>query len=234
MEVERKRRLAAVALALTIEDEEDLTSKMFKFTLFITQMLPWLFCPSETAMQFYVPRHDAADADPILLGSQDWLPTISSTSTSSAAGLFNHQRDLHNLRGLGVHAASKMFKFTLFITQLPKQPSGGASSDAGRVVEDGADNSSSVYSSFAMTTASSSISQNKASRFLQDAECTSIASLQRYDAVRQAFVRYNTTLPSSASVEGAFSVAAHIFTKKRGKMSDATFESQLLLKINNV
>ncbi|KAG0433211.1 hypothetical protein HPB47_020120 [Ixodes persulcatus] len=90
---------------------------MFKFTLFITQMLPWLFCQSETAMQFYVPRHDAADADPILLGSQDWLPTISPTSKSSAAGLFNHQRDLHDLRGLGVHAASKMFKFTLFITQ---------------------------------------------------------------------------------------------------------------------
>ncbi|KAG0418540.1 hypothetical protein HPB47_004776, partial [Ixodes persulcatus] len=95
--------------------------------------------------------------------------------------------------------------------------------------EDGADHSSSVYFSFAMKTASSSISQNKASRFLQDSECTSIASLQRYDAVRQAFVR-NSTLPSSASVE----VAADIFTKKRGKMSDATFESQLLLKINKV
>ncbi|KAG0419571.1 hypothetical protein HPB47_004014 [Ixodes persulcatus] len=100
--------------------------------------------------------------------------------------------------------------------------------------EDDADHSTSDYFSFAMTTASSSISQNEASRFLQDAECTSIASLQRYDAVRQAFVRYNTVLPSSASVERVFSVAADIFTKKRGKMSDATFESQLLLKINKV
>ncbi|KAG0413182.1 hypothetical protein HPB47_009680, partial [Ixodes persulcatus] len=52
--------------------------------------------------------------------------------------------------------------------------------------EDGADHSSSVYFSSAMTTASSSISQNKASRFLPDAECTSIASLQRYDAMTKA------------------------------------------------
>ncbi|KAM7302801.1 uncharacterized protein ISCGN_018309 [Ixodes scapularis] len=81
-------------------------------------MLPWLFCQSETARQLHVPRHDAADTALILLGSQDWLPTISPTSTSSAAGLFNHQRDLHDLRGLGVHAASKVLKFTLFITQV--------------------------------------------------------------------------------------------------------------------
>ncbi|KAG0441167.1 hypothetical protein HPB47_016028 [Ixodes persulcatus] len=50
--------------------------------------------------------------------------------------------------------------------------------------EEGADHSTIVgykSRSFAMTTASSSISQKEASRFLQDAECTSIASLQRYE-----------------------------------------------------
>ncbi|KAG0419040.1 hypothetical protein HPB47_004413, partial [Ixodes persulcatus] len=92
-------------------------AKMLKFSLLVTQMLPWLLCPIWNASQFDAPRHDAADTTPFLLNSQDWLPDITPTSTSSAAGLLKQQRDMRDLRGPGIHAAAKMLKFSLLVTQ---------------------------------------------------------------------------------------------------------------------
>ncbi|KAG0415404.1 hypothetical protein HPB47_007416 [Ixodes persulcatus] len=68
------------------------------------------------------------------------------------------------------------------------------------------------------------------SRPLADLE-TGIESLHKHELVRKVFVRYNTALPSSASVERVFSVAADVFTRKRGKMTPENFERQLLLKL---
>lgn len=69
--------------------------------------------------------------------------------------------------------------------------------------------------------------------FFFQGKSNSIASLEKYDTVYQAFVRHNTALPFNASVERVFSVAVDMFTKKAGKMFDKTFESQLLLKTLN-
>lgn len=50
--------------------------------------------------------------------------------------------------------------------------------------------------------------------------------------MRLIFLKYNTALPSSASVERLFSIAGDICTKKRSKISDCNFENALLFKIN--
>lgn len=78
---------------------------------------------------------------------------------------------------------------------------------------------------------SPSVNCVEADRFMADSE-TGIESLHKHELVRKVFVRYNTALASSASVERVFSVAADVFTRKRGKMTDENFERQLLLKLN--
>lgn len=78
-----------------------------------------------------------------------------------------------------------------------------------------------------------SANSNEARRFLDDPDAC-IEALRNHELVRKVFVRYNTALPSSASVERVFSVAADVFTRKRGKMTDENFERQLLLKLNKV
>lgn len=50
--------------------------------------------------------------------------------------------------------------------------------------------------------------------------------------MKQIFVKFNTSLPSSASVERLFSVAGDICTKKRSRITDQHFEDTLLYKIN--
>ncbi|KAL4092113.1 hypothetical protein QTP88_026674 [Uroleucon formosanum] len=56
--------------------------------------------------------------------------------------------------------------------------------------------------------------------------------LNTMPTIKNIFLKYNTALPSSASVERLFSVAGDICTKKRGKISDQNFENCLLVKIN--
>lgn len=50
--------------------------------------------------------------------------------------------------------------------------------------------------------------------------------------VKNIFIKYNTALPSSASVERLFSVAGDICSKKRSRMSDKNFKDTLLCKVN--
>lgn len=54
-----------------------------------------------------------------------------------------------------------------------------------------------------------------------------------FPLLHDLFLRVNTAVPSSASVERLFSCAADIFTRKRAKLSDLNFEYQLLLKCND-
>lgn len=50
--------------------------------------------------------------------------------------------------------------------------------------------------------------------------------------IQQLYLRYNTSIPSSAHVERLFSAGGQLFDERRGSMSDENFEMALLLKFN--
>lgn len=57
--------------------------------------------------------------------------------------------------------------------------------------------------------------------------------LNSYPVVKEIFLRYNTTLPSSASVERMFSSGAQILVPRRCNLSDRMFDNLLFLKGNS-
>ncbi|KAI4463185.1 transposase-related [Holotrichia oblita] len=67
--------------------------------------------------------------------------------------------------------------------------------------------------------------------FLND-KSKSLASLDNYTLVRLMFVRFNTSLCSSAPVERLFSFAGFICSPRRGSLSDSSFRKLLFLKGN--
>lgn len=68
-------------------------------------------------------------------------------------------------------------------------------------------------------------------RFLKSKNCN-IEMLNDYPKIKKLFIKYNTALPSSASVERMFSVGGSVLTPQRGHLNDDTIEQQILLKIN--
>lgn len=68
-------------------------------------------------------------------------------------------------------------------------------------------------------------------RFLTDPD-TNSKLLNQFPAIREVFLRYNTTLSSSAAVERVFSQSLMIFTPRRNRLSAANFEQTLMLKHN--
>jgi len=73
--------------------------------------------------------------------------------------------------------------------------------------------------------------QEELYRFLKS-NSSNIDMLNDYNRIRKFFIRYNTALPSSASVERMFSVGGSVVTPQRGNLHDDTIEYQILLKIN--
>lgn len=56
--------------------------------------------------------------------------------------------------------------------------------------------------------------------------------LDKYPIIKKIYMRYNTFLLSSASVERAFSAGQQIWTPRRNNLSDENFECLMFLKHN--
>lgn len=68
-------------------------------------------------------------------------------------------------------------------------------------------------------------------RFIKS-KSSNIEMLYDFGIIKKLFIKYNTALSSSASVERMFSVGGSVMTPQRGNMKDDIIEYQILLKIN--
>jgi len=87
--------------------------------------------------------------------------------------------------------------------------------------------------SFSYLTAQDSSSQNPLAVQLENYlsnPSTSVEYLKGYPYVMNAFVKANSTLPSSAAVERLFSVAGQILSSRRCKLSDKHFDLFVFLR----
>lgn len=72
---------------------------------------------------------------------------------------------------------------------------------------------------------------NEYSLYLQT-ETLDMDSLKKFPSLTKLFIKYNSALPSSASVERLFSAGGLILTALRNRLTDKNFEQHLLLKTN--
>lgn len=68
-------------------------------------------------------------------------------------------------------------------------------------------------------------------QFLQS-NSADLQMLNGFPVFKTLFIKYNTGLPTSASVETVFSVGNIVLRALKGKLGNETFEKQLLLKMN--
>ncbi|CAI5682826.1 unnamed protein product [Oreochromis niloticus] len=100
----------------------------------------------------------------------------------------------------------------------------------GNELEDDDDDS---FFSFQSTQVTCSTAEDEVQRYLQDSDKT-LTSLKGYPLIRALFLKYNTTLPSSAPVERLFSHGGLVFTPHHNRMTDKHFEEVLLLRYNRL
>ena len=68
-------------------------------------------------------------------------------------------------------------------------------------------------------------------QYLEDPN-TNLESLHRYPKIKNVFLKFNTSLTSSAPVERLFSFASIILQERWGRLTDKNFEKLTLLKAN--
>jgi hypothetical protein len=69
-------------------------------------------------------------------------------------------------------------------------------------------------------------------RFIKAPYTSDLTTLNSMTIVKDVFIKYNTALSFSSSVEQLFNVAGDIFSKKRSRMNDKNFEDTLFCKVN--
>uniref|UniRef100_H3A7R3 HAT C-terminal dimerisation domain-containing protein n=1 Tax=Latimeria chalumnae TaxID=7897 RepID=H3A7R3_LATCH len=72
---------------------------------------------------------------------------------------------------------------------------------------------------------------DEVNKFLCDSDI-SLACMSKYPNVREVFLKYNATIPSSAPVERLFSLGARVFASRRNRLSDERVEELILLRYN--
>lgn len=115
---------------------------------------------------------------------------------------------------------------------LHKEPSEDAGTTGNAAVGGDPEDDENFFT-FETTQMTSSSAEEEVQRYLQDPD-KSLASLKMYPMIRDLFLKYNTTLPSSAPVERLFSQGGLIFTPHCNKMTDKHFEQALLLRYNRL
>lgn len=88
------------------------------------------------------------------------------------------------------------------------------------------------YFGFGKSQSGNSLSADvQAAEYLNDVG-RNLNSLNKFPLIKSLFLKYNTTIPSSAPVERLFSYAGMILAPKISSLSDKTFERLLLLRAN--